>query len=99
AGDWDIFSLVSDPPLADMTRMQAIRRQAPRALVTDTGPVAIIGALCDPQVRRMADAGVILVNAGNGHTLCFTLKGREIYGVFEHHTGSLDPEKLQHYIR
>ncbi len=98
AGDWDLLSLAADPPLADMTRMQAVRRQAPGALVTDTGPVALIGALCDPMVRRMADKGVILVNVGNGHTLCFTLKGREIYGIFEHHTGALDPAKLQHYI-
>ncbi|MCK9307134.1 MAG: DUF1786 domain-containing protein [Methanoculleus sp.] len=99
AGDWDLLSLVSDPPLADMTRMQAVLRQAPDALVTDTGPVALIGALCDPQVRRMAKTGVTLVNAGNGHTLCFTLKGREVYGLFEHHTGVLDPAKLQDYIR
>ncbi|HOI59540.1 MULTISPECIES: DUF1786 domain-containing protein [unclassified Methanoculleus] len=99
AGEWDLTSLASDPPLADMTRMQAVRRQAPDGLVTDTGPVALIGALCDPQVRRMAMTGVTLVNAGNGHTLCFTLKGREIHGLFEHHTGALDPAKLQDYIR
>ncbi len=37
-GDWDLLSLVTDPPLADMTRMQAVRSQAPDALVTDTGP-------------------------------------------------------------
>jgi uncharacterized protein (DUF1786 family) len=99
AGDWYLLSLVADPPLTDMTRMQAARSQAPDALVTDTGPVALIGALCDPRVRRMAESGVTLVNAGNGHTLCFTLKGQEIYGLFEHHTGALDPAKLQHYIR
>jgi uncharacterized protein (DUF1786 family) len=98
AGDWDLLSLAADPALPDMTRMQAARSQAPDALVTDTGPVALIGALCDPRVRRMAESGVTLVNAGNGHTLCFTLKGREIYGLFEHHTGALDPAKLQHYI-
>jgi len=99
AGDWDLLALANDPPLVDMTRMQAILRQAPGALVTDTGPVALIGALCDPQVRRMAETGVTLVNAGNGHTLCFTLKGQEIHGLFEHHTGALDPGKLQHYLR
>ncbi|MCT8336215.1 pyruvate formate lyase-activating protein [Methanoculleus sp. Afa-1] len=99
AGDWDLLSLVTDPPLADMTRMQAVRSQAPDALVTDTGPVALIGTLCDPRVRQMAKDGVTLVNAGNGHTLCFTLKGREIHGLFEHHTGALDPAKLHDYIR
>ncbi|MDD3934313.1 MAG: DUF1786 family protein, partial [Methanoculleus sp.] len=39
AGDWDLLALAADPPMADMTRMQAVRRQAPGALVTDTGPV------------------------------------------------------------
>ncbi len=98
-GDWNLLSLATDPPLPDMTRMQAALKQAPGALVTDTGPVALIGALCDPNVRQMAETGVTLVNAGNGHTLCFTLKGHEIYGLFEHHTGALDPAKLQHYVR
>ncbi|MGI6023143.1 MAG: DUF1786 domain-containing protein [Methanoculleus sp.] len=99
AGDWDLLSLAADPVLPDMTRMQAIREQAPGALVTDTGPVALIGALCDPRVREQAEEGIILVNAGNGHTLCFTLKGREIYGLFEHHTGALDQKSLQRYIQ
>ncbi len=98
AGDWQLQSLVEDPPLPDMTRMAAIRRQAPGSLVTDTGPVALIGALEDPWVRARAEDGIILVNAGNGHTLCCTLKGDEIYGFFEHHTASLDPHKLQHYL-
>ncbi|MDN7024661.1 pyruvate formate lyase-activating protein [Methanoculleus sp. FWC-SCC1] len=98
AGDWHLDSLITEPPLPDMTRMRAILKQAPGALVTDTGPVALIGALCDPWVRSRADDGIILVNVGNGHTLCCTLKGEEIYGFFEHHTASLDPHKLQHYI-
>ncbi len=98
AGDWRLDSLISDPPLPDMTRMQAILQQAPGALVADTGPVALIGALCDPWVRAQADDGIVLVNVGNGHTLCCTLKGEEIYGFFEHHTAALDPHKLQHYI-
>ncbi len=98
AGDWHLDSLINDPPLPDMTRMRAILQQAPGALVTDTGPVALIGALCDPWVRARADNGIVLVNVGNGHTLCCTLKGEEIYGFFEHHTAALDPHKLQHYI-
>lgn len=99
AGGWRLSSLVEETPSPDMTRMAAIRRQAPGALVTDTGPVALIGALEDPWVRARADdEGIILVNVGNGHTLCCTLKGDEIYGFFEHHTASLDPHKLQHYL-
>lgn len=98
-GDWQIQSLIADPPRPEMTRMQAIRDQAPDALVTDTGPAALIGALCDPWVREKANTGITLVNAGNGHTLCCTLSGEEVYGIFEHHTGALDQAGLMHHIR
>jgi uncharacterized protein (DUF1786 family) len=98
-GDWQIFSLIADPPDPDMTRMQAIHMQVPAALVTDTGPAALIGALCDPFVREKAETGITLVNAGNGHTLCCTLRGEEIYGIFEHHTGALDQTGLMRHIR
>lgn len=98
-GDWDLFALVPDPPHPSMSRMQAVLGDAPGALVTDTGPVAAIGTLLDPKVAEMAETGVTLVNAGNGHTLVFTLKGSRVSGIFEHHTSSLDPEKLKLYIR
>jgi len=79
--------------------MQALREQKPDALVMDTGPAAILGALQDPLVKEHADKGVTIVNAGNGHTLAFTILGEEICGVFEHHSGSLNPETLQMYLR
>ena len=98
-GDWDLYSLVHDPPLPEMTRMGSIRQQVPEALVVDTGPAALIGAFSDPVVMEHAKEGLTLVNVGNGHTLCFTLKGREIYGLFEHHTAALDREHLLKLIR
>jgi uncharacterized protein (DUF1786 family) len=98
-GDWDLFALAPDPPHPSMSRMQAVLEGAPGALVTDTGPVAAIGTLLDPRVAEMAETGVTLVNAGNGHTLAFTLKGGRVSGIFEHHTSSLDPEKLKLFIR
>ncbi|UUX92407.1 DUF1786 domain-containing protein [Methanoplanus endosymbiosus] len=96
--DWSINSLTSDPPHPSMTRMQSVLKQAPGSLVTDTGPAAIMGALCDPVVKKMSESGLVLVNAGNGHTLVFTIKGSEIYGIFEHHTGRLSTSGLLKYI-
>lgn len=97
--DWDLFSLVPDPPHPAMSRMQAVLSAAPEALVTDTGAVAAIGALLDPWVAAQANAdGVTLVNVGNGHTLAFTLRGTEVLGLFEHHTSSLDPARLHHFL-
>jgi uncharacterized protein (DUF1786 family) len=98
-GDWQIFSLAPDPPDAAMSRMRSVLDQAPGALVTDTGPVAVIGALQDPWVKEKAEEGITLVNAGNGHTLAFTLVGEEICGMFEHHTAALTPGSLMGYIR
>lgn len=85
-GNWNIHSLIQDPPSPSMTRMQAIRDTEPDALVMDTGAAAVLGALEDPIIRKAQDKGVTIVNAGNGHTLAFTLKGDEVCGVFEHHS-------------
>ena len=94
-GGWQIDALTPDPPLPTMTRMQALREQVPGALVIDTGPAAVMGALCDPVVARMAGEGITLVNAGNAHTLAFTLQGSEVCGFLEHHTASLDRDHLE----
>jgi len=93
-GDWALTASVRDPPPPEMTRMAAVRRTCPDALVVDTGPAAVMGTLCDPHVHTLAETGVCLVNAGNGHTLAFTIRGSEICGVFEHHTRLLDTGRL-----
>jgi uncharacterized protein (DUF1786 family) len=93
-GDWQIRALARDPPLPTMTRMAALRAQAPGALVIDTGPAALLGALCDPWVKEKAREGVTLVNAGNAHTFCVNLHGEEVCGILEHHTHSLDRDHL-----
>jgi uncharacterized protein (DUF1786 family) len=94
-GGWQINALAPDPPHPSMTRMLALREQVPAALVIDTGPSAVMGALCDPVVAGMAGEGMTLVNAGNAHTLAFTLQGSEVCGFLEHHTASLDREHLR----
>lgn len=97
-GDWALTSSVRDPPPQEMTRMAAVRRTCSDALVVDTGPAAVMGTLCDSRVRDLAETGVCLVNAGNGHTLAFTIRGSEICGVFEHHTGLLDTGRLHEWL-
>jgi len=63
------------------------------ALVADTGPAALYGAL----PAGVSDA--VLVNAGNGHTICVVTRGGRLAGVFEHHTRMLDAARLQDYLR
>jgi uncharacterized protein (DUF1786 family) len=93
-GGWQAWALARDPPLPTMTRMAALREQAPGALVMDTGVAAILGALCDPRVREGAGEGITLVNAGNAHTFCVNLLGEEVCGIFEHHTQGMDRDHL-----
>jgi uncharacterized protein (DUF1786 family) len=93
-GGWQVRALAKDPPLPTMTRMAALREQAPGALVIDTGVAAVLGVLCDPWVKERATEGITLVNAGNAHTLCVNLRGEEVCGILEHHTASLDRDRL-----
>ena len=66
----------------------------------DTGAAAVLGSLGDPVVHQKArDEGVILVNAGNMHTFATLLKGRRLYGLFEHHTGGITFEIIAELVR
>ena len=70
----------------------ALAGEAP-ALLGDTGPAALYGALPED----VEDA--LLVNVGNSHTVCLlTLEGR-VAGVFEHHTVCLDGPGLELRLR
>jgi uncharacterized protein (DUF1786 family) len=96
------FAYLADdvPPI--MTRLQAVVDSARRQqgafigdmpmVVMDTAPAAVLGATFDPKVAE--PARVLIANVGNFHTLAFRMGPDGIEGVFEHHTGLLDIEKL-----
>ncbi len=90
------FAFLSDdiPPI--MTRLQAVAQSAHGLdcplIVMDTAPAAVLGASFDPIVA--ARRHKIIANIGNFHTLAFRL-GENIEGVFEHHTGEIDLQKLE----
>jgi len=79
-----------------MTRLLAVEASArdldAPLMVMDTAPAAVLGATFDPQVRGRER--VMIANVGNFHTLAFRLSGEMVEGVFEHHTGLIDREKL-----
>ena len=81
-----------------MTRLLAIQRDVPGALVADTGPVAVLGALEDERVAAEAARGACIVNVGNQHTLALLVRGEELFGVIEHHTESMDTAKLERLV-
>ncbi|MGI8477640.1 MAG: DUF1786 domain-containing protein [Thermomicrobiales bacterium] len=87
-----------DPPL-EMTRMQAVAAAIPGVYLMDTGAAAVLGAMGDRRVAvAVADRGAILINVGNMHTFATLVKGRRLFGLFEHHTGGITAEILSDLV-
>ncbi len=76
---------VSPPPM--LTRLVAIQA-ATGGPVADTGTVALLGALCVPELlERSWREGVTVVNVGNSHVIGALVYQGKICGLYEHHTG------------
>ncbi len=91
-GGGDLGRMVYTVPPEGMTRMQAVAEAHPGVVLMDTGAAAVLGALRDPTVAAAAERrGAILVNVGNMHTFATLVRGRRLYGLFEHHTGGITP--------
>jgi uncharacterized protein (DUF1786 family) len=88
--------LVDDIPEI-MSRLQSIADSAGELpcplVVMDTAPAAVLGVSFDPIVSKRRQK--IICNVGNFHTLAFRLGDKGIEGVFEHHTGEIDLQKLE----
>jgi len=69
------------------------------AVIMDTAPAAVAGCLCDSRVAQVAEGDLLLVNAGNGHTLAVLLRGGRVCAVLEHHTKRLEPRAFASYLR
>lgn len=91
------FAYLADdiPPI--MTRLRAVADSAGELscplIVMDTAPAAVLGASFDPVVSERKQK--IITNIGNFHTLAFRMGNHGIEGVFEHHTGEIDLQKLE----
>jgi uncharacterized protein (DUF1786 family) len=86
----------------NLSRMNSIYRSVKRwheghILLMDTGPAAVLGSLEDERVKE--EKKVVCINVGNAHTIAMSLNDGQIAGVFEHHTGLLDKQKLDYYIK
>ena len=96
--DGEISHLAYRNPPRYLTRMMAVKRDLPEAIVMDTCAAAILGALSDPLIAKESREGVIVANIGNQHTVGALVRDKKILGLFEHHTSSLTPKKLEYYI-
>jgi len=68
------------------------------ALIMDTAPAAAAGCLADPLVAAVADGNLLVINAGNGHTLACILDGGKVVALLEHHTKRLEPVPFASYL-
>ncbi len=81
------------------TRMQAVQDTLPGALLMDTCGAALLGALYDRRVREAAaGGGVAVVNVGNQHTFAALVRGEQVFGLFEHHTGMMTGPAIAGYL-
>lgn len=80
------------------TRINAVFRMFGEynTTVMDSKFASVCGATCDPYVKGLEK--FIVMDIGNGHTLAAAFDKGKIYGVFEHHTGILNPEKIKKYV-
>jgi len=93
-----LASLIYDPPPEYLSRMKAISDANPGTLLMDTGASAIVGALMDDWVAEQSRKGVIVLNIGNEHILAALVKNDRVWGVYEHHTSLMTPEKLMGHL-
>jgi len=90
----NIADLLYLKPPEGLTRMAAAFESVPGAYLMDTGAAALRGAILDDYAAERLDDGLLAVNTGNGHTVAALVRGNRVWGVYEHHTSLLDPEKL-----
>jgi uncharacterized protein (DUF1786 family) len=64
--------------------------------IMDSKFASICGATCDSYVKDLES--FIIMDIGNGHTLAAAYEYGKIIGVFEHHTNSLNPEKIKYLL-
>jgi uncharacterized protein (DUF1786 family) len=94
------FVYMAEEVPSHLTRLQAIAKTLDGVLpllLLDTGVAAALGAMEDEMVSSHPHR--LLVNLGNSHTLAFHLEGSSILGLFEHHTGGLDAQKLGAFLQ
>ncbi|RJP32459.1 MAG: pyruvate formate lyase-activating protein [Actinobacteria bacterium] len=77
-----------------------VREQLPceHIMLMDTAPAAVAGCLADPRVVEKAGGNLLLINAGNGHTLACLTQGGNVAALLEHHTKRLQPIPFASYL-
>ncbi|MBZ9570385.1 DUF1786 domain-containing protein [Methanobrevibacter sp. TMH8] len=80
------------------SRMKAIEKSLEgfNPILMDSKFASVCGASMDPEVAKLNS--YVVMDIGNGHTMAASIEDGKIQGVFEHHTSSLTPEKIENLI-
>lgn len=80
------------------TRMKAVSRTLGEYdhVIMDSKFAAICGACHDEEIAELNS--FIVMDIGNGHTMAASIENGVICGLFEHHTSSLTPEKIEKLV-
>jgi uncharacterized protein (DUF1786 family) len=89
---------VYENPPRENTRMWAVKKVCPQALLMDTGTAAIMGALLDGTVAVWRQKGVLVANLGNAHVLAALIVKDRVLALYEHHTDCLNPGMLRDHL-
>ncbi len=81
------------------TRMNGVLRtlKGLNVVIMDSMFAAICGSAYDEYVKDLKK--YVALDIGNGHTLAASIDDGKISGVFEHHTGMLNPSKITRFIK
>ena len=93
-----IKDLLHTEPPPGLTRMSAAAAASPGAFFMDTGAAALRGAVLDDQAGQYVGQGLLALNAGNSHTVAALVRDDQVWGIYEHHTGLIDRDKLKDHI-
>jgi uncharacterized protein (DUF1786 family) len=97
-GGGDLAGLLYPSVPPELTRWAAAARTAPGAWFMDTAGAALRGAVLDDWAAERLGNGLLVINAGNEHTVAFLIRNRTVFGVYEHHTSLLDTQRLQDHM-
>jgi len=67
-----------------------------KPIVMDSKFASICGACVDDVVSKLNS--FVVMDIGNGHTMATSIENGKIQGVFEHHTSSLNPKKIENLV-
>ena len=76
--------------------LETLKENNYRGFVMDSKIASICGILDYAMEEGIEE--FIGLDIGNGHTLGVSMKDGMIRGIFEHHTGTLTPEKLKDIV-